>query len=171
MLDSPNLKDLGAYYTPSVVVKSLVQWGTQNSRVVRVLDPSCGDGRFLEGLKHAVGVDIDPLAAKAAASRQHGLTIINEDFFHWASRTELRFNAAIGKFSSIEYGFVLEGVKWIARGVKVNGKVEMAKKPDPTPEPAAAEKSTTKKPKAKKKSSKSSAAKKSSKKRRSRKKS
>ena len=40
---------LGAYYTPSVAVESLVRWTLRN-RCDRVLEPSMGDGAFLAGL-------------------------------------------------------------------------------------------------------------------------
>ena len=61
-------KDLGAYYTPPEVVRALVSWATKGERGP-VLDPSCGDGRFLVGLRNAVGVDIDPIAASEASRR------------------------------------------------------------------------------------------------------
>ena len=103
VLGSPHSKELGAYYTPTAVVESLVQWATQTRNYVRVLDPSCGDGRFLEGLENAYGIDIDPTAAKAAASLPGGPTIVNADFFTWATRTDKRFGAAIGNPPFIRY--------------------------------------------------------------------
>ena len=44
-------KDLGSYYTPPEVVRGLVSWATRGQPGGPVLDPSCGDGRFLAGLR------------------------------------------------------------------------------------------------------------------------
>jgi adenine-specific DNA methylase len=103
MIDSPHVKNLGAYYTPPHVVRSLVRWGTKASLDSRVLDPSCGDGRFLQDLKNATGVDIDPGAARYADARSRGAVIINADFFSWAATTTDRFDAAIGNPPFIRY--------------------------------------------------------------------
>ena len=59
-------KQLGAWYTPpelvAAVVREAVFAGARS-----VLDPACGDGRFLHatGLHEQLGVDIDPVAAAA----------------------------------------------------------------------------------------------------------
>ena len=39
-------KQAGAYYTPDRVVSSLVRWAVRE-QADRLLDPSCGDGRFI----------------------------------------------------------------------------------------------------------------------------
>lgn len=103
VLESPDLKDSGAYYTPPQVARSLVQWVTQGVSRGSVLDPSCGDGRFLADLKNAVGVEIDPAAAKVAANRPNRPSILNRDFFDWAARAEMRFTAAVGNPPFIRY--------------------------------------------------------------------
>ena len=51
MRESPSRKDLGSYYTPAAVVRTLVSWATKRGPSGPVLDPSCGDGRFLVGLE------------------------------------------------------------------------------------------------------------------------
>jgi len=63
---SVHRKSLGAFYTDVDVAESLVRWGTRSPRRA-VLDPSCGDGRFLAaaakaGIERVVGCDIDPHA-------------------------------------------------------------------------------------------------------------
>ena len=69
-------KALGAYYTAAPVVEFLVAWGLD--RGLRrgsgvVMDPSCGDGRFLaaaarHGAARLIGCDLDPQALRAAAA-------------------------------------------------------------------------------------------------------
>ena len=92
MRESLSRKDLGSYYTPPAVVRKLVSWATQGDLSGPVLDPSCGDGRFLAGLDKSVGVDIDPDAV-AVASKCVNADIVSADFFAWAPRTRRRFAA------------------------------------------------------------------------------
>ena len=95
-------KQLGAYYTPPEVVRCLVSWVSAGVGDGSIVDPSCGDGRFLEGMENAVGVDIDSVAAKAAAQATSA-TIIREDFFSWAQRSDRRFAGAVGNPPFIRY--------------------------------------------------------------------
>ena len=90
-------KRLGAWYTPDdlvsmvvdrVVTPEFVRTRAGTGRSLGVLDPACGDGRFLAAVVHAgpcrgrrvrtVGVDIDPAAVRAArdnvAGRRHSST-------------------------------------------------------------------------------------------------
>ncbi|HFK1792755.1 TPA: N-6 DNA methylase [Bacillus pacificus] len=41
----------GRYYTPYPLAEFIVQWGMQDVNINRVLEPSCGDGVFLEALR------------------------------------------------------------------------------------------------------------------------
>lgn len=102
MSELSNRKDLGSYYTPPEVVRTLVSWATEGDLQGPILDPSCGDGRFLAGLKDAVGVDIDPVAA-AEASRRVEAKVVTADFFAWAADTRRRFAAAVGNPPFIRY--------------------------------------------------------------------
>ena len=95
-------KDLGSYYTPPEVVRALVSWATKGDPRGPVLDPACGDGRFLAGLADAVGVDIDPAAA-AEATRRVDAEVVTADFFAWAAATDRRFAAAVGNPPFIRY--------------------------------------------------------------------
>ena len=57
----PTRKELGAWYTPPALVDAVVREAVFDGAQT-VLDPACGDGRFLRatGLPHQTGVDIDP---------------------------------------------------------------------------------------------------------------
>jgi type I restriction-modification system DNA methylase subunit len=50
-------KEAGAYYTPDPAVGTLVRWAIREPSD-RMLDPSCGDGRFIAGL-NAAGIEVD----------------------------------------------------------------------------------------------------------------
>jgi predicted RNA methylase len=64
-------KGLGFYYTDRRVVEFFVDWG-MGVAPGSVMDPSCGDGRFLEAAIHkgaspVVGCDLDKDALELAA--------------------------------------------------------------------------------------------------------
>ena len=51
-------KESGAYYTPGDVAAALVRWAVREGADT-LLDPSCGDGRFIARHANSVGVERD----------------------------------------------------------------------------------------------------------------
>lgn len=92
----------GAYYTPDAVVRSLVSWAVRDETDA-MLDPSCGDGRFLMGHVNAVGVEQDARSAAVAKANAPGALVHEGDFFRWAAHTEARFDCAAGNPPFIRY--------------------------------------------------------------------
>jgi len=112
-------KQLGAYYTPDAVVRSLVRWAARYSSD-RMLDPACGDGRFLIEHANSVGVEQDVAAAAIVHQRVPGALIHQGDFFSWAAETKERFECAAGNPPFIRYqrftGVVRDAaLRWCAR--------------------------------------------------------
>ena len=64
-------KERGAFYTPDPVVRSLVKWAVRSPQD-RMLDPSCGDGRFLSQHRNSAGVEQNPNAIESAMQRARG---------------------------------------------------------------------------------------------------
>ena len=95
-------KYLGQFFTPSDVAQSLVRWVIERDDD-RLLDPSCGDGRFLVHHRRAVGVELDSDNAAIAQRRAPWMKIHNADFFSWAAETHERFEAAAGNPPFIRY--------------------------------------------------------------------
>ncbi len=95
-------KEAGAYYTPDTVVSSLTRWAVRGD-TDRLLDPSCGDGRFVAACRNSVGIEQDPSAAAAAAERAPWALIHEGDFFAWAAHTHERFECAVGNPPFIRY--------------------------------------------------------------------
>jgi hypothetical protein len=85
-MDIERRKQLGAYYTPDAVARSLVRWAVA-AHTDRLLDPACGDGRFLAAHTNSVGVEGDPAAAAALQKRSPQSLIHAGDFFSWALDT------------------------------------------------------------------------------------
>ena len=94
-------KESGAYYTPDHVVRSLVRWAVR-APTDRMLDPACGDGRFIAAHPNSVGVERDSKAAALAVRRAPGSRVHEGDFFVWAAAAE-RFDCAAGNPPFIRY--------------------------------------------------------------------
>src|SRR5690606_8103331 len=95
-------KDNGAYYTPEIAVHSLLSWVIRNESD-RLLDPSCGDGRFIAGHQRSVGIEQDLKSATVAMQRAPGALVHEGDFFSWAANTRERFECAAGNPPFIRY--------------------------------------------------------------------
>ena len=95
-------KDSGAYYTPDHVVWSLVRWAVRSESDL-LLDPACGDGRFIAAHPRSVGVERDCQAAATAARRSPSSRVHTSDFFDWAEDTPERFDCAAGNPPFIRY--------------------------------------------------------------------
>lgn len=95
-------KEAGAYYTPDIVVESLLCW-TLRSENDRLLDPSCGEGRFIARHRNSVGIEQDAVATKYAVERAPWALVHEGDFFAWASNTLERFECAAGNPPFIRY--------------------------------------------------------------------
>lgn len=98
-------KRRGAYYTPEAVAALLARWAVRSAND-RVLDPACGDGRFLTYASHSVGVEQDCNAAAQAQSRAPTARVCHDEFFGWARRERAagsRFDCAMGNPPFIRY--------------------------------------------------------------------
>ena len=95
-------KENGAFYTPDAVAAALVRWAVREPRDT-LLDPACGDGRFVAIHERSVGVERDPCAAAVASERAPDAELHNEDFFTWARRNRRRFECAAGNPPFIRY--------------------------------------------------------------------
>ena len=95
----------GAYYTPEWLAAMLVSCAVRAPSDV-LLDPSCGDGRFLIHHGNSVGVERDARAASAARQRAPQAQVANDEFFAWAERARRdgkRFDCVAGNPPFIRY--------------------------------------------------------------------
>ncbi len=95
-------KTLGAYFTPEAVAAALVRWAVRDPADL-LLDPSSGDGRFVALHGKSVGVERDPVSVAEAGCRAPQATIVEADFFTWASDDSRRFDCAAGNPPFIRY--------------------------------------------------------------------
>lgn len=92
----------GAYYTPEAVARTLVRWAVRRPADL-LLDPACGDGRFVAAHEHSVGVEKDAATAAQARARAPWAHIHQADFFGWAEQTSQRFDCVAGNPPFIRY--------------------------------------------------------------------
>ena len=95
-------KALGAYFTPEGVAEALVQWAVRDPGDL-LLDPSSGDGRFVARHPNSVGIEQDPASVAEASDRAPNATVVQGDFFTWASDDRRRFDCAVGNPPFIRY--------------------------------------------------------------------
>ena len=104
-------KHFASFYTRPEVVDFLVRWGLAQAGGV-VMDPSCGDGRFLSsaallGATAVIGCDLDPRALKVARSAlatEHVAATVHEgDFFALDPADHPRVDLIVGNPPFIRY--------------------------------------------------------------------
>ncbi|QDT35685.1 N-6 DNA methylase [Stratiformator vulcanicus] len=100
--DTAAQKLRGAFYTPDDVAAALVRWVVRRNSD-RLLDPSCGNGQFLQFHSNAFGVECDSEALTETAIRLPHVRVQSGDFFEWAGKTNARFECAAGNPPFIRY--------------------------------------------------------------------
>ena len=103
----------GAYYTPIEIAKFILQWGINGSSDSEILEPSCGDGVFLECLKNekmafkkitAVEFETEE-ANKARAINLENSYVRNDDFHQFCLNTSDRYDLIVGNPPFIRYQY------------------------------------------------------------------
>lgn len=101
-MTSRSRKEAGGYYTPERIAATLVRWVVRDE-TDRLLDPSCGDGRFICRHRTSFGVEREAAAASLARERAPRACVHEGDFFAWAANTGERFECAAGNPPFIRY--------------------------------------------------------------------
>ena len=92
----------GAYFTPERVASCLTRWAVR-ADTDRLLDPSCGDGRFIACHRNSVGIEQHRESAARAMECAPGALVHEGEFFDWAVNTRERFECAAGNPPFIRY--------------------------------------------------------------------
>ncbi|HEV7397710.1 MAG TPA: N-6 DNA methylase [Pyrinomonadaceae bacterium] len=95
-------KLIGQFYSPLDVVSALVSW-LQPQSDERLLDPSCGDGRFISRHEFSMGIDVSAESCAEAQIRAPRAKILQANFFSWAAQTQERFECIAGNPPFIRY--------------------------------------------------------------------
>lgn len=119
--DSPEQKLRGAYYTPLQLANAMVSLVASKS-IMSVLEPSCGDGVFIDSLKalnflkdipNVTAVEIeDDEAAKVSANYKNNsnVRVYNEDFLDFYQRVygKNTYDLILGNPPYIRYQYLTE---------------------------------------------------------------
>lgn len=103
----------GGFYTPEPIAEFILRWGINGSKDLEILEPSCGDGVFLEQIQKQnlkyntiTAVELDKEEAeKAEQIPLKNKQIINSDFHTYCNDTSRRFDLIIGNPPYIRYQF------------------------------------------------------------------
>jgi adenine-specific DNA-methyltransferase len=103
----------GGFYTPEPIADFILRWGINGSNNKDILEPSCGDGVFLEQLRKQnlpynslTAIELYEIEAiKAKSIPLENKEIINGDFHFFCNRTFQRFDLIIGNPPYIRYQF------------------------------------------------------------------
>jgi adenine-specific DNA methylase len=106
-------KALGAFYTEDFAANRLVKWAIRDRKAV-VLDPSCGDGSFLDAAASRLvqlgsssprlyGIDVSADALRDAGQRASHAELVLSDFFDLAPRSLPQFDCVVGNPPYIRY--------------------------------------------------------------------
>ena len=120
--DASAQKLRGAYYTPPAIASFILHWGINGSTDADILEPSCGDGVFLEQMAkenmlfhHATAVEYEAVEAeKARAIGLHDSEVINSDLHRFCLDTEQSFDLVVGNPPFIRYQYYDEGQQELA---------------------------------------------------------
>ena len=119
--DSTEQKLRGAYYTPLQLASAMAGlFASEN--ISRVLEPSCGDGVFLEGLAEkdllnkvdsltAIEIEVSEAEKVKKKYRENeAITVLNEDFFDFYNRSynKEQYDLILGNPPYIRYQYLTE---------------------------------------------------------------
>ncbi len=125
----------GGFYTPSIIAEFMLKWGVNGSSNHNILEPSCGDGIFLSGLKSndfkfdsITAVELSTIeAAKAAQVNLDDCTIINDDFHNYWKNCNEKFDLVIGNPPYIRYQFFDKVQQVLAEDIFISAGLKYSK--------------------------------------------
>ena len=103
----------GGFYTPEPIASFILKWGINGNADYDILEPSCGDGVFLEQLKinnhgfnSVTAIEFNEAEAeKADKINLNNKTVINTDFHSYCNETHNRFDLIVGNPPYIRYQY------------------------------------------------------------------
>ena len=106
----------GGFYTPEPIAAFILKWGINGSSDYEILEPSCGDGVFLEQLKEGnhkfksvSAIEFDDIEAEKAENiKLNNKNVINTDFHLYCNETTQKFDLVVGNPPYIRYQYFQE---------------------------------------------------------------
>lgn len=125
----------GGYYTPPKIASFLLQWGVNDMLCPDILEPSCGDGVFIEQARDLnvefssfTAVEYDSVeATKAGQIALHNTAVYNMDFHEFCLSTQKRFDVVVGNPPFIRYQYYVESLQTLASDIFKKAKLKYSK--------------------------------------------
>ncbi len=103
----------GGFYTPPPIADFILKWAFNGTTGQDILEPSCGDGVFLNCIKNnnfeynsITAIEFDKVEAKKAKSLDLPSTrVINNDFHKFCNTSKKKFDIVIGNPPYIRYQY------------------------------------------------------------------
>ncbi len=103
----------GGFYTPESIAAFILKWGINGSNDLDILEPSCGDGVFIEQIKDKkhnfkslTAIEFnDTEAAKADSIQLKNKKVIITDFHLFCNESDQRFDLVVGNPPYIRYQY------------------------------------------------------------------
>lgn len=103
----------GGFYTPEPLAEFIMKWGINGTTNADILEPSCGDGVFIEQLRDLnlnyntiTAVELNEIEAKKVDKIElKNKQVINKDFHSYCNNTLQRFDLIVGNPPYIRYQF------------------------------------------------------------------
>ena len=119
--NSSEQKLRGAYYTPLPLAEMMIGLFRNDPAIRSVLEPSCGDGVFVDGLirtgaikqiETVTAVEIDEAEAGKVSDKagdEEKITVLNQDFFEFYKKNmNNRYDLILGNPPYIRYQYLTE---------------------------------------------------------------
>jgi adenine-specific DNA-methyltransferase len=120
--DSTEQKLRGAYYTPLPLAEMMVELFRDDETIKEILEPSCGDGVFIDGLiktgyiekiASITAIEIEKSEAKKLRKRvieEKKVNVLNIDFFDFYKQysDKKRYDLILGNPPFIRYQYLKE---------------------------------------------------------------
>jgi len=103
----------GGFYTPAPIADFILKWAVNGSRDYEILEPSCGDGVFLDSIKSqnihyksVTAIELDEIEAQKAANIDLINTqIYQQDFHTFCNQTDQKYDLVVGNPPYIRYQY------------------------------------------------------------------
>lgn len=103
----------GGFYTPAPIANFILKWAFNGNLNFDILEPSCGDGVFLEGIEEGgykynsiFAAELDPDEAKKSKSLNvYNCTVENMEFHNFCNTTDKKFDLVVGNPPFIRYQY------------------------------------------------------------------
>jgi len=103
----------GGFYTPAPIASFILKWAFNGNKKLDILEPSCGDGVFLEEIKKGryeynsvTAIEFDEIEAEKSQNIElNKSNIINMDFHKYCITTDKKFDLIIGNPPYIRYQY------------------------------------------------------------------